>query len=83
MSRQVNTTSGQGRERTGFALKLDEALTGTTSESFARQIDRTLRTVQRWRNGDSEPSGSDLVLIARTLERDPSWFYEEELEEAA
>jgi transcriptional regulator with XRE-family HTH domain len=80
MSRQVNTTSGQSRERTGFAAKLDEALTGTTSESFARRIDKSLRTVMRWRNGESEPSGSDLVLIARTLDRDPSWFYEHEEE---
>jgi transcriptional regulator with XRE-family HTH domain len=83
MSRQVNTTSGQGRERTGFAAKLDEALTGTTSESFARRIDRSLRTVMRWRNGESEPSGADLILIARELERDPSWFYEASEEVAA
>jgi transcriptional regulator with XRE-family HTH domain len=78
MSRQVNTTSGQGRERTGFAAKLNLALAGTTSESFARRIDRTLRTVQRWRSGATEPSGADLVLIARELDRDPSWFYEDE-----
>lgn len=78
MSRQVNTTSSGA----SFAEKLNEALAGTTSESFARRIDRTLRTVQRWRSGGSEPSGSDLVLIARALERDPSWFYEAE-EQAA
>jgi transcriptional regulator with XRE-family HTH domain len=72
MSRQVNTTSSGS----SFAEKLNEALAGTTSESFARRIDRTLRTVQRWRSGATEPSGSDLVLIARTLGRDPSWFYE-------
>lgn len=78
MSRQVNTTSGQGVQRTGFALKLHEALGRTTSESFARDVDKSLRTVMRWRNGESEPSGSDLVLIARTLGRDPSWFYETE-----
>jgi transcriptional regulator with XRE-family HTH domain len=78
MSRQVNTTSSGA----SFALKLNEALAGTTSESFARRIDKTLRTVQRWRAGDSEPSGSDLVLIARALDRDPSWFYESESEAA-
>lgn len=81
MSRQVNTTSGQSRERTGFAAKLDEALQGTTSESLARQIDVSLRTVQRWRGGDTEPSGSDLVAIALALGRDPSWFYESESDE--
>lgn len=71
MSRQVNTTSSGG----SFADRLDEALQGTTSESFARQIDRTLRTVQRWRKGETKPSGEDLILVARTLDRDPSWFY--------
>lgn len=81
MSGQVNTTSGQAPNRTGFAAKLDEALSGTTSESFARSIDRTLRTVQRWRNGHSQPSGADLVLIARTLDRDPAWFYDPETDE--
>lgn len=74
MSRQVNTTSSDSI----FAARLNQALSGTTSESFARQIDKTLRTVQRWRAGDSEPSGSDLVVLARALDRDPSWFYETE-----
>lgn len=82
MSRQVNTTSGQDRERTGFAARLDEALSDTTSEAFARRIDVSLRTVQRWRSGDTEPSGSDLVSLALALGRDPSWFYESE-EQAA
>jgi DNA-binding transcriptional regulator YiaG len=79
MSRQVNTTSSGA---IAFCDRLNEALAGTTSESFARRIDRTLRTVQRWRSGDTEPSGADLVLIARELDRDPSWFYET-VEEAA
>lgn len=68
-------------EREGFAARLHEALGERTSEGFAREIDRTLRTVQRWRGGTSEPSGADLVLIARTLDRDPSWFYAEPLPE--
>lgn len=76
MSRQVNTTSSGLPDRTGFAAKLHEALEGTTSESFARQINRPLRTVQRWRNGESEPTGAALVEIARALGRDPAWFYE-------
>jgi transcriptional regulator with XRE-family HTH domain len=52
-----------------FARNLDAALhrAGETSESFARRIDRTLRTVQRWRSGESEPRGEDVVLIARAL----------------
>lgn len=59
------------------------ALGDTTSEAFARRIDRSLRTVQRWRGGDSEPTGADLVLIAKTLDRDPAWFFEPDLPEAA
>ena len=79
MSRQVNTTSSGP----SFADRLNEALDGTTSESFARRIDRTLRTVQRWRSGESEPRGADLVLIARALDRDPSWFFPHEPEREA
>lgn len=61
--------------RTGFAARLHEAIGAQTTENFARQVDVTLRTAQRWRNGESEPSGADLVRIAATLGRDPSWFY--------
>lgn len=86
MSRHVNTTSPKVRRGRIFATRLNEALDGTTSEAFARSIDRTLRTVQRWRAGESEPRGADLVLVARALERDPAWFYGEpspDLPEAA
>jgi len=71
-------------QHTGFAAKLRQALAEDElgAERFARDIDKTLRTVQRWRSGESEPSGADLVLIARSLDRDPSWFYED-LGEAA
>lgn len=62
-------------ERSGFALRLHEALGEKTTESFAREVGCTLRTAQRWRNGESEPSGADLVRIGDVLERDPSWFY--------
>lgn len=62
-------------DRSGFALRLHTALGDKTSEAFSREIDRTLRTVIRWRNGESQPSGADLVLIARALGRDPEWFF--------
>lgn len=77
MSRQVNTTTSSTPDRQGFAARLHEALGSTTSESFARQLGRPLRTVQRWRNGESEPSGETLIAIARALDRDPAWFYAE------
>lgn len=71
--------------RSGFARKLHQALADVdlTTEAFAREIGVTLRTAQRWRNGESEPSGAGLVRIALRLNRDPSWFYEPELGEAA
>lgn len=83
MSRQVHTTNGQVSAVRFSPQRFVEALNGTTSEAFARRIDRTLRTVQRWRAGESQPSGADLVLIAMTLERDPAWFYEHAEEDAA
>ncbi len=61
--------------RSGFALRLHEALADTTTEQFARAVGVTLRTATRWRNGESEPSGADLVRLAAWLERDPAWFY--------
>jgi transcriptional regulator with XRE-family HTH domain len=61
--------------RSGFALRLHEALAGTTTEEFARQVGVTLRTATRWRNGESEPSGADLVRIAAATGRDAAWFY--------
>ena len=82
MSRHANTTSPGVPQGNTFAAKLNEALAGTTSESFARSIDRTLRTIQRWRSGESEPRGADLVLVAQALDRDPAWFYETDGEAA-
>jgi transcriptional regulator with XRE-family HTH domain len=68
----------QVRTRTGFALRFHEALAGRTSEDFARELGVTLRTVQRWRNGEGEPTAAVLIRLAVLLDRDPSWFYEKE-----
>ncbi len=54
-----------------FALK--EA--GMTQEALAREIDVGLRVVQAWCGGRVLPRWPRLVLIARALDRDPSWFY--------
>lgn len=87
-TRQVEAPADDSRlktPRSGFALRLHAALAeaSLSTEDFARQIDRPLRTVQRWRNGQSEPTGAALVLIARELDRDPSWFYNDGQREAA
>lgn len=60
-----------------FAVRFDEALRndGRTNEQFARDTGFTLRTVLRWRHGDSMPSGSSLVKLAVALGREPGWFY--------
>lgn len=62
-------------ERAGFALRLHQALQETTSEEFARRIDKPLRTVQRWRNGESEPGAEDFALVMRELGLGPDYFY--------
>lgn len=46
-----------------------------TTEQFARKIDKTLRTVQRWRSGESVPSAGDFALVMRELDRGPEFFY--------
>lgn len=69
MSRQAKEVGGGS-----FADRFTEALGETTLESFARSIDRPLRTVQRWKSG-TEPHGANLILLARALDRDPSWFF--------
>jgi transcriptional regulator with XRE-family HTH domain len=68
-------------ERSGFALALHLALNGTTTEAFARRIGRSLRTVQRWRNGESVPGAEDFAAILAALDLPPEFFYP--VEEAA
>ncbi len=75
MTRHASTTSSV------FAanLRAAQALQGTTSEALARRLDVGLRTVQRWRAGETEPEGKTLVALADALERSPSWFYAEDI----
>jgi len=67
--RHPNQASGD------FAAKMREAIGDRTMESIARDADVTLRTVYRWRDGDAEPKGAQLVRLARVLGREPAWFY--------
>ena len=62
-------TTRQTSDMPAFARNLNAALaaTGETTEGFARRVDLTLRMVQRYRHGDSEPSGANAVRLARAL----------------
>jgi transcriptional regulator with XRE-family HTH domain len=46
-----------------------------TAEALARELDVTLRTIQRWEADGNGPSGADLVRLADVLGRRPDWFY--------
>lgn len=72
MSRQASTTSSP------FAARLNEAIESSefgSVEQLAREIDVTLRVVQKWRAGDGQPSGANLVKLAKALGREPAWFF--------
>lgn len=76
MSRHANTTSC-------FPARFREAYATANFSSFealAREIDVSLRNIYRWRDGDAEPTGRNLVELARALGRDPDWFYPEDCE---
>ena len=66
MSRHATRPPGE-KDQSPFAANLNAALAHTTSEAFARSIDRPLRTVQRWRSGETEPKGAALVAVAQAL----------------
>lgn len=51
------------------------------TETLARQVGVGLRVVQRWRSGDTEPAGRNLVRLAAVLRRDPAWFFEDQTAE--
>lgn len=72
----------QVSSRTGFAARFHEALGEQTAESFARELGLTLRTVQRWRGGEGEPTAATLIRVAAALGREPAWFYTDEREAA-
>lgn len=71
-------------ERSGFALAFHTALLSAElgTEEFARKIDRPLRTVYRWRNGESEPDAANFALILHALGLSADVFFPPE-EQAA
>lgn len=58
-------------------LRAAQAEAGLTTEALARELDSSVRTVQRWRLSEGEPSGEYLVKLAVVLGREPGWFYSE------
>ena len=48
---------------------------GLTQEGLARQVDVTLRTVQRWEDGESDPQGAPLLSLCRALGVDAESLY--------
>jgi transcriptional regulator with XRE-family HTH domain len=63
-------------------LKTQQASSGLTTESLAREIGIGVRVVQKWRSGEVTPSGGSLVALSEVLGCPPESFYTE-LEEAA
>jgi transcriptional regulator with XRE-family HTH domain len=62
-------TTRHADDKPAFARNFCAALdaTGEKPEAFARRIDLTLRMVQRYRSGASEPTGARAVQIAQAL----------------
>lgn len=70
MSRQVK------RHFRGDLVRSARAAAELTNEQLARQVDVTLRTVQRWQEGSSEPGGGQLLKLAHALNVAPDALYE-------
>lgn len=47
-----------------------------TTEKLARQLNVPLRSVQRWRSGESQPSGAALSRLCLALGKPIDFFYE-------
>lgn len=62
------------------AARLDSEI---TQEKLARHMDVTLRTIQRWEDGSTEPRGTQLLLLAAKFGVEPGDLYPEPSEAAA
>ena len=73
-------------EPSGFQpLRLREAsqAAGLTQQGVATALGLSMRGVQSWFLGQADPSGDNLVALARLLGRRPEWFYGHDEEEVA
>lgn len=68
--RHVHDDSFAGR------LRQAKAASGKSADTIAKDAGVTVRVVQRWIAGDGQPSGENLIRLARVLDRDPAWFYD-------
>lgn len=69
-----------------FKTRLHEAqeAKGLTNEALARELDVSLRLVQKWRqDGRAMPSPGNLARLAKVLDRPMGWFFGENGVEAA
>jgi DNA-binding transcriptional regulator YiaG len=51
---------------------------GLSNEALARAIDVSLRTVQRWQDGENAPQGAQLLRLAKALGLQPEDLYVED-----
>ncbi len=67
----------QARHFRGDLVKTARHHAGLTNEDLAWEVSVTLRTVQRWQDGESEPRGAQLLNLAYVLDVAPDDFYTE------
>lgn len=60
-------------------LQAARAAKGLSPTQLAAAAGCTEAAVRMWERGDREPGGRFLVRLAAALDRDPAWFYEEEV----
>jgi transcriptional regulator with XRE-family HTH domain len=64
-------------------LRAAQAQSGLSNEELAQRAGVGLRLLQKWRAGDVEPRYESLLKLADALDREVSWFYEDEKAAAA
>lgn len=59
-------------------LRVAAAAKGLTQQEVAIRLGMSMRAVQKWFLGESVPGGGKLIALARLLDQEPEWFFEEE-----
>lgn len=63
-------------------LRVAASAKGLTQQDVAVRLGMSMRAVQKWFLGESVPGGGSLIALARLLDQEPGWFFEEEDEAA-